>query len=69
MEVNCNNIFIEICAQRGRNEEFSEVAKALLIREIETGRSYRAVARDAKTSPSTVHQIVQQWKTVVDIAQ
>jgi hypothetical protein len=58
MEVNRNNIFIEICAKHKRNKEFSEVAKDLIIREIETGRSFRAVAKDAKTSPSTVDQIV-----------
>jgi transposase len=69
MEVNENNIFIEICAQRGRNEEFSEVAKALIVREVETGRSYRAVAEDAKTTPSTVYQIVQRWRTQRTLAQ
>jgi transposase len=69
MEVNQDNIFIEICAQRHRNTEFSDVAKALIIREVETGRSYRAVAKDAKTSPSTVHQIVQRWKTQRTLTQ
>jgi hypothetical protein len=60
MEASENNIFIEIRVQRGRNEEFSEVAKALIIREVETGRLYRAIAEDAKTTPSTVHQIVKR---------
>ena len=69
MEVNSNNIFIEICAKRKRKEEFSEVAKALIIREVETGRSFRAVAKDAKTSPSTVYQIVQRWRTQRTLAQ
>ncbi|KAM5527770.1 hypothetical protein FOXYSP1_19643 [Fusarium oxysporum f. sp. phaseoli] len=62
MEVNQNNIFIEVCANRQPNQEFSEVAKALIIREVETGRSYRDVARDAKCSPSTVYDFVQRWK-------
>jgi transposase len=69
MEVNRNNIFIEICAKQKRNKEFSEVAKALTIREIETGRSFRAVAKDAKTSPSTVDQIVQRWNSQRTLAQ
>jgi transposase len=66
---NEDNIFIEICAKRKRNEEFSEVAKALIVREVETGRTYRAVAEDAKTSPSTVHQIVERWKSQRTLAQ
>jgi transposase len=69
MEVNSNNIFIEICAQRRKNKEFSEVAKALIIREVEKGRSYRDVARDAQTSPSAVYKIVQRWKTQRSLAQ
>jgi hypothetical protein len=61
--VNPDNKFIEICRERNRNEEFGDVAKTLIVREVETGRSYRAVATDARTSPSTVYQIVQRWKT------
>ncbi|KAH7190812.1 hypothetical protein DER44DRAFT_795747 [Fusarium oxysporum] len=52
MEVNSNNMLIGICAKRKRNEEFSEAAKALIIREVETGRLFRDVALDAKTSSS-----------------
>jgi transposase len=33
-----------------------------MVREIETGRSYRDVARDAKCSPGAVHRIFQRWK-------
>jgi transposase len=69
MMSNEDNIFIEICAKRKRNEEFSEVAKALIVREVETGRIYRAVAEDAKTSPSIVHQIVERWKSQRTLAQ
>jgi transposase len=69
MSVNSDNIFIEMCRKRKRNEEFNEIAKALIIREVETGRSYRAVAADAGTSPSTVYQIVQRWKTQRTLTQ
>jgi transposase len=69
MASNGDTIFIELCAKRKRNKEFSEVDKALIVREIETGRSYRAVADDAMTSPSTVHQIVQRWRTQRTLAQ
>jgi transposase len=58
-----NGIFMEMCARRPGNGEFNEIQKALIVREIELGRTYRDVATDARCSPSTVYDIFQRWKT------
>ncbi|KAG7403705.1 hypothetical protein Forpe1208_v016186 [Fusarium oxysporum f. sp. rapae] len=58
-----NGILSIICAQRQRNHEFSEVAKALIVQAVEGGRSYRDVAAEAGCSPAAIFNIFQRWKT------
>ncbi|KAM5527796.1 hypothetical protein FOXYSP1_19669 [Fusarium oxysporum f. sp. phaseoli] len=57
-----NGILSIICAQRQRNHEFSEVAKALIVQAVEGGRSYRDVAAEAGCSPAAIFNIFQRWK-------
>ncbi|KAI5455727.1 hypothetical protein BGZ63DRAFT_324365, partial [Mariannaea sp. PMI_226] len=52
-----------LCAGRQRNHEFSDVIKALIVQAVESGRSYRDVAEEARCSPQAVGNIVQRWKT------
>jgi hypothetical protein len=49
-----------ICAQRGPNEDLSEGGRALIVREVEIGMSYRDVARENRCSPGTVFNIYQR---------
>ncbi|KAH7233886.1 uncharacterized protein BKA55DRAFT_580443, partial [Fusarium redolens] len=58
-----NGILSIICAGRQRNHEFSEVARALIVQAVESGRSYRDVAEEAKCSPAAIFKIFQHWKT------
>lgn len=60
---NNDGIFSIICANRAPNQDFNEVARALIVREVETGRTYRDVAAEAKCSPATIFNIYQRWKT------
>ncbi|PCD22029.1 hypothetical protein AU210_015831 [Fusarium oxysporum f. sp. radicis-cucumerinum] len=52
-----------MCARRGRNQDFSDVARALIVQAVEGGRSYRDVATEAGCSPATIFNIYQRWKT------
>lgn len=63
MMSNNDGIFSIICANRAPNQDFNEVARALIVREVETGRTYRDVAAEAKCSPATIFNIYQRWKT------
>jgi transposase len=52
-----------LCANRQRNHEFSDIIKALMVQAVESGRSYRDVAAEARCSPQAVSNIVQRWKS------
>ncbi|KAF6517794.1 hypothetical protein HZS61_003355 [Fusarium oxysporum f. sp. conglutinans] len=58
-----NGILSVICAGRKRNHEFSELARALIVQVVESGRSYRDVAEEAGCSPAAIFKIFQRWKT------
>ncbi|KAG7406515.1 hypothetical protein Forpe1208_v014075 [Fusarium oxysporum f. sp. rapae] len=58
-----NGILSIICAKRERNHEFSEVARALIVQAVESGRSYRDVGEEAGCSAGTIFKIFQRWKT------
>ena len=58
-----NGILSVMCARRGRNQDFSDVARALIVQAVEGGRSYRDVATEAGCSPATIFNIYQCWKT------
>ncbi|KAJ9413025.1 hypothetical protein QL093DRAFT_2527090 [Fusarium oxysporum] len=59
-----NGILATLCPKRKRNHEFDDVVKALIIQAVESGKSYRAVAQEARCSPQTISNIVQRWKTL-----
>lgn len=50
-----------LSGNRKRNHEFNDIQRALIINEKTKGRSYRDVAQEFNTSPSTVHKIVKRW--------
>jgi transposase len=50
-----------LCVNRQRGHEFNETIKALMVQAVESGRSYRDVAREARCSPQTVTSIYQRW--------
>lgn len=51
-----------ISGNRQRNHEFNSESRALMCNEIFRGRSYRDVASEFGTSPSTVHKIFKRWE-------
>lgn len=53
----------EISANRQRNHEFTPVQKSAMCAELSSGKSYRNVARQFNTTPSTTHKIFNRWKT------
>ncbi|KAH7169809.1 uncharacterized protein B0J16DRAFT_351581 [Fusarium flagelliforme] len=57
-----NGILSILCANRQRNHEFSDTVKALMVQAVESGRSCRDVAAEARCSPQAVSNIVQRWK-------
>ena len=51
-----------LSANRQFNHEFNKEQKAVMCAEIYGGKTYRAVARDWGTGPSTVYKIFKRWK-------
>jgi transposase len=51
-----------ISGNRRRNCEFSPVQRSAICAKISEGKSYRAVATEFNTSPSTAHAIFKRWK-------
>ncbi|KAJ9419736.1 hypothetical protein QL093DRAFT_2372288 [Fusarium oxysporum] len=53
-----NGIFFILCAKRQRNHEFSETVKALIVQAVESGRSYRDVAKEARCLPQSIANVI-----------
>jgi len=51
-----------ISANRRHRQQFDSVTRALIINEKSKGRSYRDVASEFNTTPSTIFGIYQRWK-------
>ncbi|KAL7952455.1 hypothetical protein V8C34DRAFT_118868 [Trichoderma compactum] len=51
-----------ISGNRRRNCEFTPVQRSAMCAKISEGKSYRAVALEFNTSPSTAHGIFKKWK-------
>ena len=58
-----NGILSILCANRQRNHEFIVTIRASIVQAVESGRTYRDVAAEAKCSPQSVANIFQRWKT------
>lgn len=52
----------EISANRRANHEFTPVQKAVIVNELSSGKTHRAVAAIFNTTPSTTHRIFKRWK-------
>ena len=52
----------EISANRKKKCEFTPIQKAVIIEKLSSGLSYRKVATEFKTTPSTTHAIFKRWK-------
>lgn len=56
------NFGTEICANRQRNHEFTPIQKAVMIEQLSSGKSYRAVAKTFGTTHSTTQRIFKRWR-------
>jgi transposase len=52
----------EISANRQRNHQFTPVQKAVIVEQLSSGKSHRAVAAEFRTTPSTTHAIFKRWR-------
>lgn len=52
----------EISANRQRGHEFTPVQKAVIIEQLSSGKTHRAVAATFGTTPSTTHRIFKRWR-------
>lgn len=52
-----------ISGNRQKKQGFSPVQRAAIYAKISEGKSYRVVATEFNTSPSTAHDIFKRWKT------
>lgn len=51
-----------ISKRRKKNPEFTAIQRAAMCAKISEGKSYRAVALEFNTSPSTAYAIFKRWK-------
>ncbi|KAG5970532.1 hypothetical protein E4U56_007591 [Claviceps arundinis] len=50
-----------LCARHNPDQGFGETIKALIVRNVEVGRSYSDIAAEARCSPATVRNIYERW--------
>lgn len=64
-----NGVLSQLCANLKPNQTLSQPVRALIVHEVESGKSYRDVAAEAKCSPSTVGNIFRRWTTFGTLEQ